>query len=390
VAGPDEYSNGVTDGVFTNAGAATALRNATRAAQIVGQQAPAQWTTIANRLRMPFDATKQVFLQYDGYNGSVIKQADTVLLIYRLEWPMSRDVAANTLDYYAPRTDPDGPAMTDAIHAIDAAQIGEPGCATHTYLMRSILPFVRDPYAQFVEARGDKAGAQDPLAGSPAFNFLTGSGGFSQVFTYGLSGLRWREDRVHVDPMLPPQLSQGVTLKALQWRGRTFSMDIGPQRTTLTLQAGDPFTVESPAGSSVVRAGAPVSVSTRRPDLVPTEDLARCKSATASSEEPGLYAEAAVDGSDATVWAPAAATANLTVDIGTRTQIARIVTRWTDTQPSSSRVLVSSDGTTWSAAPPTDASGVLQHRVKARYVRVELTRAGTARTGLRELEVSGS
>ena len=46
--------------------------------------------------------------------------------------------------------------------------------------MRSILPFVRGPYAQFVEARGDKAGAHDPLAGSPAFNFLTGSGGFSR------------------------------------------------------------------------------------------------------------------------------------------------------------------------------------------------------------------
>ena len=96
--------------------------------------------------------------------------------------------------------------MTDSVHAIDAAAIGEPGCATHTYLMRSILPFVRDPFAQFAEARGAKAGAQDPLAGSPAFNFLTGSGGFPQVFTNGLTGLRWREDRVHLDPMLPPQL----------------------------------------------------------------------------------------------------------------------------------------------------------------------------------------
>ena len=42
--------------------------------------------------------------------------------------------------------------------------------------MRSIRPFVRDPFAQFTEARGDKAGAQDPLAGSPAYDFLTGLG----------------------------------------------------------------------------------------------------------------------------------------------------------------------------------------------------------------------
>jgi hypothetical protein len=94
-------------------------------------------------------------------------------------------VAANTLDYYAERTDPDGPAMTDAIHAVDSAQIGEPGRATNTYLDRSIKPFVREPFAQFAEARGNKAGSLDPLAWAPAFDVLTGAGGFAQVFTYG-------------------------------------------------------------------------------------------------------------------------------------------------------------------------------------------------------------
>ena len=86
-----------------------------------------EWKTIADHLRMPFDATNQVFRQYDGYAGTLIKQADTVLLIYPMEWPMSQTVAANTLDYYAERTDPDGPAMTDAIHAVDSAQIGAAG-----------------------------------------------------------------------------------------------------------------------------------------------------------------------------------------------------------------------------------------------------------------------
>ena len=271
--------------MFTNAGAALALRNATRAAAILGEQAPAEWTVIADRLRMPFDEQNQVFLQYEGYQGTQIKQADTVLLLYPLEWPMSTQVAANTLDYYAPRTDPDGPAMTDAIHAVDAAQIGEPGCATHTYLMRSIRPFVRDPFAQFTEARGDKAGAQDPLAGSPAYNFLTGSGGFSQVFTFGLTGLRWREDRIHLDPMLPPQLSDGVTLKGLHWRGRTFDIEIGVNTTTVTLRGGSAFTLESPGGTRTVSGSA--SIPTRRPDLAPTDNLARCRPATASSEEAG-------------------------------------------------------------------------------------------------------
>ena len=47
-----------------------------------------------------------------------------------------------------------------------------------------------------------QARRQDPLAGSPAFNFLTGEGGFLQVFTNGLTGLRWRSGRHRV---LPPQ-----------------------------------------------------------------------------------------------------------------------------------------------------------------------------------------
>jgi trehalose/maltose hydrolase-like predicted phosphorylase len=380
VAGPDEYSNGVDDGVFTNAGAATALRNATRAAQILGEPAPAQWTAIADKLRIPFDATRNVFLQYDGYQGTVIKQADTVLLIYPLEWPMSNAAAASTLDYYAERTDPDGPAMTDAIHAVDSAQIGEPGCATNTYLNRSIRPFMRDPFAQFAEARGDKAGAQDPLAGSPAYDFLTGSGGFAQVFTHGLTGLRWREDRVHLDPMLPPQLSGGVTLTGLHWHGRTFDIRIGATSTTVTLRSGSSFPVETPAGTQTLSGS--LTLPTRRPDLTPTDNVARCRPATATSEEAGMYAEAAVDGSDATIWAPVDATASLTVDLGKLTKVSDVQVHWTETLPSSSRIEWSTDGTTWTT--------VGHATVRARYVRVTMTRAaGADRTGIREVVVTG-
>jgi trehalose/maltose hydrolase-like predicted phosphorylase len=389
VAGPDEYSNGVKDGVFTNAGAATALRNAAMAAKILGEGAPSQWTMIADKLRMPFDSTKQVFSQYEGYPGTQIKQADTVLLIYPLEWPMSQTVAANTLDYYAERTDPDGPAMTDAIHAVDSAQIGEPGCATNTYLDRSIKPFVRDPFAQFAEARGDKPGSQDPLAGAPAYDFLTGAGGFAQVFTYGFTGFRWRSDRVHLDPMLPPQLSGGVTLKGMQWQGRTFDVDIGPTSTRVTLRNGGAFTLETPAGTQSVSGS--VSIPTRRPDLVPTDNVARCKSATASSEEPGMYAEAAVDGSKATIWAPdpKAGGGNLTVDLGARTKISSVAVQWTDVQPASSSIQTSQDGQTWTNAPPADASGKLKTPVRARYIRVNMTVAdSTKRTGIGEVVVT--
>jgi trehalose/maltose hydrolase-like predicted phosphorylase len=388
VAGPDEYSNGVNDAVFTNAGAAVALRNAARAARILGLAAPAAWTAIADRLRIPFDAEKQVFLQYDGYRGTKIKQADTVLLLYPLEWPMPREVAARTLDFYAQLTDPEGPAMTDSVHAIDAAAIGEPGCATYTYLMRSIRPFVREPFAQFAEARGEKAGAHDALAGYPALSFHTGSGGFLQVFTHGLTGLRLREDRVVLDPLLPPQLADGVTVTGLDWQGRTFDVAIGPRETIVTLTSGPAFRVETPrGGGGTLAPGRPLTLPTRRPDLEPTRNAARCAPARATTAEPGFYAEAAVDGSRATTWVPDGAAGELTVDLGATARLARIVIDWAETAPPSARVEVSEDAATWTPIAM-EGDGLLAQPTPARYVRVHVERGDPAsRPGIREIEV---
>ncbi|WP_446039910.1 discoidin domain-containing protein [Streptomyces sp. SID1121] len=380
VAGPDEYSNGVTDGVFTNAGAATALRHATRAAALVGETAPARWSEIADRIRIPYDAKRKIYLQYAGYTGSRIKQADTVLLTYPLEWRMPAGAAAATLDYYAARTDPDGPAMTDSVHAIDAAAIGEPGCATYTYLQRAIRPFVRGPFALFSEARGSKAGADDPLSGSPAQDFLTGKGGFLQVFTHGLTGLRLREDGVRLDPTLPPQLAAGVDVRGLRWQGRTYDVLIGPRETTVRLTSGAPFTLHTPTGPR--RLASTLTLPTRRPDLTPTTNAARCHPAKASSEEPGLYANAAVDGSDATSWVPTTATSALTVTLPRPTRIATVTPHWTTPTAPSYQVETSTDATHWQPFRP---------GTRTRHIRLTLTQRPTTeptRTGVRELTVT--
>ncbi|WP_019856018.1 glycosyl hydrolase family 65 protein [Actinopolyspora mortivallis] len=379
VAGPDEYSNGVDDGVFTNAGAATALRNATRAADVLGEPAPARWTEIADGLRIPFDEERGVFLQYAGYDGGEIKQADTVLLQYPLEWPMSEEVATDTLEYYAPRTDPDGPAMTDAVHAVDAAANGQPGCVTNTYVNRAIRPFVRAPFAQFSEARGERAGDD---GGSPALNFLTGNGGFLQTFTHGLTGLRWRTDAVRMDPTLPPQFPRGVELTGLHWQGRTFDVRIGPEHTRVALRHGDPFTVRTPDGEHTVGRGAPATIETRRPDLAPTDNLARCRPATAADAEPGKYAEAAVDGSTATTWTPASRRSELTVELEKPSWVGEVRAEWTDTAPKEHRVLVSVDGRHFTEFHPWGPPRL------ARYVRVEVTSPPQAQAGIRELRVT--
>ncbi|WP_306334725.1 discoidin domain-containing protein [Streptomyces sp. KL118A] len=382
-AGPDEYSNGVDDAVFTNAGAVTALRHATRAAELLGERAPAKWQTVADRIRIPYDEKRKVFQQYDGYKGSTIKQADTVLLMYPLEWKMPKGAAAATLDYYAERTDPDGPAMTDSVHAVDAAGIGEPGCSTYTYLERSIKPFVRGPFAQFSEARGDKAGAEDPLSGSPAHDFLTGKGGFLQTFTNGLTGMRMRENSLHVDPMLPPQLDQGVTLRGLAWQGRTYDIEIGARRTTVRLTDGAPMTLDTPQGKRTVTKDAPAVLDTRRPDLTPTTNAARCTTAKASSEQPGMYAGAAFDGNSATAWVPDGPRGRLTTDLTKPVRVKKVTPTWSDTEPAAHRVELSLDGRTWHRADADDPQ-------LARYVRVTVRGEAGAKEhpGVAELTVN--
>ncbi|MFI2073840.1 discoidin domain-containing protein [Streptomyces triculaminicus] len=386
-AGPDEYSNGVDDAVFTNAGAVTALRNATRAAQLLGERAPREWTAIADRIRIPYDTQRKVFQQYDGYSGSKIKQADTVLLMYPLEWPMPQGAATSTLDYYAQRTDPDGPAMTDSVHAIAAAGTGEPGCSTYTYLQRSIRPFVRGPFAQFSEARGAKAGAEDPLAGTPAHDFLTGKGGFLQIFTNGLTGMRMREDRLHLDPTLPPQLGRGVTLRGLHWQGRTYDIEIGAHDTTVRLTDGAPMTLDTPKGERILTKTAPAVLETRRPDLAPTDNTARCTTVTASSEEPGMYAAAAVDGNPATAWIPDGPNGELTTDLGKAVRVTKTTPVWSGPAPTSYNVQLSLDGRHWRDAAADSVSG---GAVPARYVRVVVRGGANAksRTGIAELTVS--
>ena len=154
---------------------------------------------------------------------------------------------------------------------------------------------------------------------------------------------------MYLDPMLPPQMKDGVTLTGLRWQGRTFDIAIGAEQTTVTQTAGLPFSIESPEGARTVSRGKPLTLKTRRPDLIATDNAARCAPSHATSEEPGLYAEAAVDGNRATAWAPDAAQGSLTADLGRPTRIARIGIVWSEPPPASFQVLVSPDGDSWTA-----------------------------------------
>ncbi|HET6504802.1 MAG TPA: discoidin domain-containing protein [Amycolatopsis sp.] len=386
VTGPDEENPDVSDEAYTDAGAAATLRMAAEAARVLGQSAPQSWTAIADGLTVAFDPATGTHPEFAGYQGQLVKQADVTMLQYPWAYPMPANVAQADIDYYVPRSDPGGPSMDDAINSIDTAALGSPGCATYAYTQRSIEPFMRDAFDQFSETRT-----------GGAFTFATGIGGFLQEFLYGYSGLRWDTGAVSLDPSLTAQIG-GIVLHNVSWQGRVFTVTIGQNSTRVALGSGAPLPVRVGNVTHTVGQASPLTVPTRRPDLAPTTDAARCQAAQASSAQPGADALAAVDGSPATDWQPAQSTATLTVPLAGDPSVGKVMLGWGQQYPPAPapnvppppgpvttlratdyQLLASSDGQTWTTVAQVSgrASGtsdVLTFTpVHARYLRLRIT-----------------
>ncbi|HEY4146785.1 glycosyl hydrolase family 65 protein [Pinirhizobacter sp.] len=382
---PDEDHFGVNNSAYTNAAASQAIKHAIAAAGLLGKPVQPRWQEVADGLvkTIPFDAVNQRHLEYDGYDGSTVKQADVVLMTYPLHYPMPAQVALNDINYYVPRTRANGPAMTDAIHSIATSALDLPGCAAYTFMIRSYLPQLHEPFFQTSET----------TEGGP-LNFLTGTGGVLQQFLYGFSGLRFGPDAIELDPSLPPQL-QGLTLKGLQWQGRVFAMRITRDKTTVTLASGKAIPVTTRAGKRMLESGTPLVLDTRKPDLQPTDNLARCQATSATSAIAANPPVAAVDGSIATSWMPVAGKGTLNIALGKPAVITSVQLTRGAGETFHYTVDASSDGQTWwpVGSTPVHAAGDVDTITaagggkSARFLRVVVD--GKAPAHVVEVSVSG-
>lgn len=316
VTGPDEENPDVNDEVYTNVAAAATLRIAAQAAHVVGASVPASWPKIADGLVVLYDPGSGVNPEFSGYQGQMVKQADATMLYYPWQYASSPASPQANLNYYVPRTDPGGPSMSDAVNSADTSALGSPGCASYVYTQRSVEPFIKDPFDQFSETRT-----------GGAFTFTTGIGGFLQEFLYGYPGLRWSASSVQLDPSLTSQLG-GIVVRDLAWHGTRFTIAIGAATTTVSVQSGPALPVTIGGTSHTIAPGATLAVPTRRPDLTPSTDLARCQPATATSAQPGADPLAAVDGSPATGWQPEQISATVTVPLTHAAVISRATLDW--------------------------------------------------------------
>jgi trehalose/maltose hydrolase-like predicted phosphorylase len=387
VTGPDESNPNVNDEAFTNVAAKTVLNDAAQAARVLGVGIPVDWTSLASEIVVPEDAALGILPEFSGYNGGLVKQADVSLVQYPWGYTMPAGLAQNDLNYYAQRTNPNGPSMSDAVNSVDTSALGTPGCASFVYTQRSDQPFIRDVFDQFSETRT-----------GGAFTFMTGIGGFLQEFIYGYSGLRWNASAVQLAPSLTSQIG-GVVLHGLSWHGRRFSVAIDQKATSVTLTSGATMPVTTASGTHEIESGQSLSIPTRRPDLVPTTDAVRCTSAIATSSQNGAPALAAVDGSPATGWQPLSIPATLTTPVygGPRT-VSSVTLRWGQQWPAASipdqpapagpittlratsyDVTASLDGRTWHTVSQvkdrTAGTEEMLHfaPIKARYISVRIT-----------------
>ncbi|HEY0280253.1 MAG TPA: glycosyl hydrolase family 65 protein [Solirubrobacterales bacterium] len=238
----------MSDEAYTNVAARTVLEDASATAKVVGASAAPRWSKVAAGLVVPVEEKLGIHPEFGGYGGQLVKQADVTLMQCPWRFPMPKSVAEADLDYYVPRSDPEGPSMTDTVSMIYTAAFAVSGCSSYVFTRRSYEPFIKDSFGQFSKTRT-----------GGAFTFMTGIGGFLQEFLYGYSGLRWEPNSVALDPSLTSQ-RRGVVLHQLHWRGRTFDVKVGQRQTTVTLDSGAPLPVKAGGQIHKVRAGAALTI----------------------------------------------------------------------------------------------------------------------------------
>jgi trehalose/maltose hydrolase-like predicted phosphorylase len=385
VTGPDEYTSGVNDESATNAGAVIALQDATAAAKVLGVTPDPSWSTVASNIYVA--TSNGTHPEYAGYTNHSVKQADTVLMTYPFGYVTDNSVAAADLDRYMPVTDTGGPAMTASVESVIAAQVQQPGCLDYTLFQDAYLPFLRGAYHQFNETQYlTPSGGQT----NPAFSFATGAGGFLQTLLYGFGGLRWSANALQLAPTLPPQLSQGISITGLKYRGRTVNVNIGPTTTSVTLVSGSSLTLSSPAGTQTLGTGETATLKTARPDLTPTDNLARCQAASATSSQPVGQPAAAVDGNTITTWTASDISSSYTVQLARSAQTGHVDVVWGPTRPASYTVQVQTSSGNWQqvasgSVPSTGNLDATWSPVTTGAVRLVLS--GGSRASIAELSV---
>lgn len=222
---PDEYAPVGQCHAMTNASAAWSLRQTAHVAELLGESVDPGWIDLADELVILRDPASGRILQWEGWHDErVIKQADVGLLVHPWGVLSDPDELRDLLDYYGSRYDSYLIMMAVAIDAIIACRIGEAERAWA--IVEQLLEWYRPPYLQTSESPWNEC-----------MNFLTGLGGFLQVFLNGFAGIQMQEDALVLQPCLPTALPD-LRIGRLTVAG--VAMDLHIQEGAVLVQGGKP------------------------------------------------------------------------------------------------------------------------------------------------------
>lgn len=202
VVGADEFAQGVDDNAFTNASAIVALKAACSAASVLGVTPDPSWEKTASALKI-LNREDGVTDEFAGYAGQTVKQADVNLLAYPLGVVTDPLQVRADLEYYGPRIHPHGPAMSQAILALEWSRLGE-GAKAYELYQKALEGHLHGPFLSFSET-----------AGHGDICFMTGLGGLLQTFINGFCGLELTDEGlVQLPAALPPHW-KSITVKGV-------------------------------------------------------------------------------------------------------------------------------------------------------------------------------
>lgn len=222
VTGPDELNMGVEENAYTNALAKRVLRGATQFSRAAGKQINPRWDVLASELQVPMTPDGMI-AKCKNDDGKKTKQADGELALWPGNATTNLDLLGKSFDYHKTRPIKNGPAMTDAIHALIAARLGRQLEAEENF-RAAYQPFMRGPFMLFSEKR-----SLDRCV------FVTGLGGLLQAVIYGYAGLDLSTETPTATkkPVLPKSW-KSITLKGIKHRGQRYDVRIDNAGSSIT------------------------------------------------------------------------------------------------------------------------------------------------------------
>ncbi len=277
VTGPNEYENNVNNNWYTNSVAVWTMSYTISNLMITEKEAPekfydvlrktdfdyieetGRWQEIIDNMHFPYDDTRKVFLQQDGFldkelitadkiptvdrpinqhwswdrilRSCFIKQADVLQGIYVFESRYDLETIKRNFDFYEPMTVHES-SLSACIHSIIASRTGNIEKAYELYLRSARVDL--DDYNKEV---------RDGL-------HITGMAGTWLAIVEGFGGMRIEDDRVRFQPLIPDKWKsysfharfRGILFEVRVTRNEVAIRNLSDKYLEVTI-SGDKYTI---------------------------------------------------------------------------------------------------------------------------------------------------